>query len=705
MAGEMKIAELIADIKQGEMILPEFQRGYVWTRDQVRSYLNSLYRGYPTGSFLIWKTPTPPRVRGGVVGEDTKSFRLILDGQQRLTTIFALMEGVPPPFYEGDKLSFPLYFNLVKEEFAYYKPSLMKGKPEWLAVTPFFQKGLAGFLTEISAMEQEGRDFYFAKDTMAKLAQLDQVRNYLYYHKDLTELGMDRVVEVFNLVNSAGTRLSKSDLALAHICSMWPEAREEFREAQARYSTKGLWFDLSFYTRCTAVVATGSAIYDPPLYRTPIEDIKGAWPKVQKALDYVLNVLRGDAYVDSASTLPSSSVLVPLVSFLATGDKSSFDTDTQKRSFLHWMYAAMMWGRYSGSSETKLQSDIEALKSDDPLAKLRDNLILDRGRLRVEPKDLEGAGIRSPFYPMTYVVARSRGAVDWFNGVALYQKAIGQSMGLENHHIFPQSLLYKGAYDPTDAGNKRTVNEIANIAFLTKQANLGISARDPQKYLPEVISRYPDALRQQAVPQAAGLWDLARFEEFLGERRRLLAEAINTYMDSLLSATTPKGQTINDLIARGEGPELEFKSSIRWDHVTGAVNPVLEKVIAKTVAGFMNHKGGTLVVGVTDEGSVVGVEADIMSLRKKPTRDGLSLHLTEILAKYLGAPVAALVDATFATADDKTVVVVSAEPGTQPVFVEDLQSSEFYIRSGASTRQLNVRETTDFIAGRWPRAA
>jgi hypothetical protein len=705
MAGEMRIVDLIADVKRGDMILPEFQRGYVWTRDQVRSYLNSLYRGYPTGSFLIWKTPTPPRVRGGMLGEDSKSFRLILDGQQRLTTIFALMEGIPPPFYEGDKLSFPLYFNLVKEEFAYYKPSLMKGKPEWLGVTAFFQKGLAAFLTEISSMEQEMRDFYFDKESMAKLAQLDQVRNYLYYHKELTELGMDRVVEVFNLVNSSGTPLSKSDLALAHICSMWPEAREEFRDAQARCSKKGFWFDLSFFTRCVAVVATGSAIYDPPLYRTPIDDIKGAWPKVQKALDYVLNVLRGDAYIDSASTLPSSSVLVPLVAFLAAGGKSSFDSDVQKRSFLHWMYAAMMWGRYSGSSETKLQADIEALKSDDPPPKLRDNLILDRGRIRVEPKDLEGAGIRSPFYPMTYVVARSRNAVDWFNGVALYQKAIGQSMGLENHHIFPQALLYKGPYDSTDPGHKRTVNEIANIAFLTKQANLGISARDPGLYLPEVIARYPDALRQQSVPQSSGLWDVLRFEDFLAERRRLLAEAINTFMDSLLAETTVKGDTINDLIARGEGPELEFKSSVRWDHSSGVVNHALEKVIARTVAAFMNLKGGTLVVGVTDEGSIIGVEADITSLHKKPTRDGFALHLTEILTKYLGASVAALVDATFATADDKTVIVIAAEPATQPVFVEDRDTSEFYVRSGASTRQLNVKDATDYIASRWPKAA
>jgi hypothetical protein len=131
--------------------------------------------------------------------------------------------------------------------------------------------------------------------------------------------------------------------------------------------------------------------------------------------------------------------------------------------------------------------------------------------------------------------------------------------------------------------------------------------------------------------------------------------------------------SINDFIARGEGPELEFKPSIRWDRKLLAVTKTLEKVIAKTLAGFMNHKGGTAVIGVTHDGSVVGVEPVMTSLRKQ-SRDGLSLHLTEVLGKYLGEPVAALVDVT-------------------------------YVRSGSSTRLLDVREATDWIAQRRPKAA
>ncbi len=695
MAGETKVSDLIKSIRQGDLILPEFQRGYVWDRNQVRSYLNSLYRGYPTGSFLIWKTPNPPKVRGELPSDETKSYRLILDGQQRLTSVFVLMEGEAPPFYEGEKLFFDLHFNVLKEEFAYYKKSEMHQNPQWVPVTAFFKQGLAPFIQSRSA---ETRDFYL--DNFDKLGRLDQIKNYLYYQKDLTELEMDRVVEVFNLVNSSGTRLSKSDLALAHICSLWPEARDEFRSAQATHKTDNFDFDLSFYTRCTSIVATGSALYEP-LYKTPIDDVKAAWPKVTKALDYVLNVLRGDAYIDSADTFPSTSVVVPLVVYLARTGRAHFDTDKEKRSFLHWMYAAMMWGRYSGSSETKLQEDVEALKVDDPPAQLRENLIHDRGRIKVEAKDLDGAGVSSPFFPMTYVVARSRGAIDWFNGVALYQKAIGQSFGLEIHHIFPQGLLYKSGYDSTNAAHKRMVNEIANLAYLTKQANLGISMKKPEVYLPKVLAKFPESLKQQAVPQNPALWAVKQFDAFLASRRQLLADAINTYVESLLAKTEARGFTIHDFIARGEGSTLEFKTSVRWDVRQGTVNRELERGVAKTIAGFMNKDGGTLVVGVTDQGVIVGLEPDMKTL-KKPSEDGLTLHLTEILNKYLGEVAAAAPTISFAHVDGHAIAVLSAEPSTRPVFLEDVNGAEFYVRSNAATRLLDVKEAAQYIAQRWP---
>src|SRR3990170_2674360 len=105
MGTQLTITQLIQDIEKNRLILPEFQRGYVWTSTQVRKYLASLYRGYPTGSFLIWKTPNPGLVRGASSDTDGGAFQLILDGQQRLTSLYTLLKGEPPPFYDWPRQS------------------------------------------------------------------------------------------------------------------------------------------------------------------------------------------------------------------------------------------------------------------------------------------------------------------------------------------------------------------------------------------------------------------------------------------------------------------------------------------------------------------------------------------------------------------------------------------------------------------------
>lgn len=338
MQGQLTIRDLISEIDKRQMILPEFQRGYVWSQTQVREFVRSLYRGYPTGSFLIWKTPDPGLVRAGApVGDDSKYFNLILDGQQRLTSIYTLVTGEAPPFYEGEKLFFNLYFNLQSEEFAYYKKQAMSGRAEWVQVTEFFKQGVAAFFASHNAESE----VYLAN--FDKLQKLDAIIGYSYYVDTIAEEDINRAVEIFNLVNSKGTRLSASDLALAHVCASWPEARQSFRAAQAELAQHHFDFNLDVYTRIAATVATNSGTYDS-LYSTPIETVQEAWTKGKQALEYLVNVLRGDAYIDQSRHLKTAFPLYPLIAHVARNG-GSFRSQHEKRDFLHWMYAALMWGR------------------------------------------------------------------------------------------------------------------------------------------------------------------------------------------------------------------------------------------------------------------------------------------------------------------------------------------------------------------------
>lgn len=694
MQGQLTIRDLIADIDKRQMILPEFQRGYVWKPTQVREFVRSLYRGYPTGSFLIWKTPDPGIVRaGGTPNDDSKFFSLILDGQQRLTSIYTLVTGKPPPFYEGEKLFFNLYFNLQSEEFAYYKKIAMESRPEWIAVTDFFQQGIAKFFAEHNGQSE----VYLAN--FDKLQKLDAIINYSYYVDTISEKDINAAVEIFNLVNSKGTRLSASDLALAHICASWPEARQNFRQAQTELAAHHFDFGLDVYTRIAATVTTGSGTYDS-IYNAPIEDVQAAWAKGKQAAEYLVNVLRGDAYIDQSRHLKTPFAIYPLIVHIARSG-GTFATEHEKRNFLHWMYAALMWGRYSGSSETKLNADLAALDTDDPPALLRENLVKQRGRIRVQPEDLDRAGTASTFYPMTYIVARARGARDWFNGAPLYSKAAGAVFGLEAHHIFPQSVLYKSGYSGADNTHKQIVNQIANLAFLTKQANLKISNADQLGYLREVEQKFPGALAEQFVPMNESLWTVDRFEDFLAERRRLIAEGSNQFMDNLIAEEPEQLVSIEDLIAHGESLGVEFKASLRWDYAENRVNKALARAIAKTLAAFLNSQGGTLLIGVADDGEILGLGKDFEALGAKGNRDGFELSFRDTVGSLLGEDKNPSIELTFTDLDGKTVALASCQRHHTPVFVEDSDKSEFFVRAGNTSRPLDVKEASAYIKAHW----
>ena len=150
------IQDLLNQISRDEILLPEFQRGYVWNRDQVRGLMQSLYRKHPTGHLLIWRTYKPSPVRGGEAVRDGHSL-LLLDGQQRLTTLYVLFRGEAPRFYEGESLFFKLYFNMQTEEFRFWQKSLMESNPAWIGVHEFLREGLNALLERLDQADEDRR--------------------------------------------------------------------------------------------------------------------------------------------------------------------------------------------------------------------------------------------------------------------------------------------------------------------------------------------------------------------------------------------------------------------------------------------------------------------------------------------------------------------------------------------------------------------
>lgn len=369
---------------------------------------------------------------------------------------------------------------------------------------------------------------------------------------------------------------------------------------------------------------------------------------------------------------------------------------------MRWLYAASAWARYTSQTDQRLDHDVSIiLQHDDPWTKLVDAIIDQRGRIKLESSDLAGRGAQHPFYRMTYILIKANGAVDWFNGVSL-EGAHGRSYGLHSHHIFPQSLLYReGSFSNDNHLHRQQVNEIANRAFLTGTSNLELGSRRPAEYLPEIEAKYPGALQKQFVPLDPALWEVERYTEFLHRRRQLIATAFNNQMDHLIQQLLPTvPQSLDDVISAGESTTVEFKSTLRWDVQRNQVNKELQKVIAKTIAGLLNVEGGVLLIGVTDDGEIYGIEADISSIGRGD-KDGFYQSLVQTLDTYLGKEFIPFIRPRFEHSGGKTVCIVEVDASPRPVFLRDGQDREFYTRSGNTTRPLDTEAAHDYIGMHW----
>ena len=684
----MKVETLLKDIKNKDLVLPEFQRDFVWKEDDIKKYVQSVYKKYPTGSLLIWKTLNPPKLRGKQELSEGIYTRVLLDGQQRLTTLYLFVKGKTPPYYKNMIKKYNLYFNVENEQIRYYQKTLMENKQEWISIIDFFKQGNAANYV----IKNQNKEYYLKYlDTLSKL---DSIREYDYFvdEEKLTNLeNIKEVVKIFNLVNKQGRTLSEEDLALAYTCSFWPEIKDLFREELKLYSKKSYFFNFNFLITCLNSIATGHAKFDS-YYKVSEEIVKESWTKLKGALSYLLNTLNDKAYINSSNPyeLKSDALLVPIVVYLAN-NKYEFKDEIELNKFLYWLYNSMMWGRYTRRGKSgPLEQDVVTITREKNPESLIDNLSREVRFFKVLPRNLEKAPITSPFFNMSFVVAKSKGAIDWFNGSKLHSKLIGNSYYLEKHHIFPRNLLEKRGYYQTYEKQKM-VNEIANRVFLTAKANKEISNSEPIQYLKKVKEKYPKALKQQFVPENEEFWKLDEFELFLKKRRKNMANEINNFMEHLIDNETIKIR-IEDLIKKDEDTNLEFKSTFIWNTKENKIDKDLRFNVLKTVAGFMNSNGGTLIIGVDDNHQVVGMDFDFKS-NSKGNKDGFILNFREYLESCIGINnYNKYIDLSFESINNKEVCVIKVEKSEYYIYLKKNNKKVLYVRLGNRTKPLDDPE-------------
>ncbi len=559
---DIEISELVAKIERGDLRLPEMQRQYVWQKTRVRDLLDSLYRGYPSGTILTWEPAKQESTREFAIEQDnrTSSFQLLLDGQQRLTSLSALLRGKPVSV-RGVRRPIDILFNLEHPEnlavvtdvtetnspdeelspddytdaseadrlktinkMAFIAESRqIASLPHWVSVSQVFRDANdRTFLQKagVKSMEDPRYDKY-----SQRLQKLRAIKMYKYRVNVLDRnKSYEEVTEIFVRVNSLGAKLRSSDLALAQITAKWRDSLKLFQDYEGKCKKSGFELELGVFLKGIMAIATGQSRFHT-LNGLSKRKLEESWELAKRGMDFAIDLLRSNIGIDSEVLLASPSLLIALAFY---GHKVDYDISPAEAAHLrYWILVANAKGRYTrGSSETLLDQDLSSINKDASVLHLLQLLRGQVGAFHIEPTDLENRNRRSAYFKTMFLAFHDSKATDWRDQLIISLKHTSKGHALQTHHIFPQSLLKERGL-PT-----AKINDICNLAFISGRTNRRISNNEPSQYLPDIVNNLgPEALSTQCIPLEPELWRNEQYDEFLKRRRVLVAKRLNEYID------------------------------------------------------------------------------------------------------------------------------------------------------------------------------
>ena len=709
----MKISTALEKIDEHQLFVPAFQREYVWKRDDAKQLVDSLIKQYPTGTMLTWETANPPELKGPhKYNEKQGAVRILLDGQQRITTLYMLVRGESPPYYTASEIlndTRGLYVNVETLELAYYTKTKMENDARWQNITDIFQRKIRA-KDIVRELEKKGETVSRERDDVMddNTRAIENILDREFPEQTIpVRASVREAIDIFYKVNASGVSLTDAELALAQISGYWPEARDTFKKKLSELAEKGFVFKLDFivYVLLGCLYHLGSEM--KKLHDADNDEkLRAAWKLLDgQVLDYVASLMRSHAFVDHTDEINSVYALIPITVYCFEKGGAHLN-DAEIRKLVKWFYYSQIRTRYVSQLPQKLDRDLRTIKeSKNPFDELL-AVIEEERRLEITPDEFVGRSISHPLFGLLRWYLKSRNAVCFTTGVALRQ-AMGKKYALENDHIFPYSKLKAQGYGQENRLKYSLAQELTNRAILTQIANRTKSAADAKVYLADVKDRFPNSLALQCVPEDPTLWEIENYEAFLQTRRTTLASHLNAFLTGITDTKPPEAAiTLEELIAEGEDDELEFKSSLRWDFKELATNKKLEEVVVKTVAAFANSQGGTLLIGVSDSGEILGLEGDYLSLGGA-NRDKFELHLRNLLSSAFGAAfVSSKLKVLFPAIGEVEICQVDVQPSAKPLVltVKDkngVGQEKFYVRSGNSSQELSLAEMPPYLAERF----
>ncbi|MFC8694280.1 GmrSD restriction endonuclease domain-containing protein [Streptomyces parvus] len=511
-----KIASQIEDLLQGKVVIPSIQRDFVWMRPDVRDLFDSLYRGYPVGALLLWKTNlTVPFKTAAVVQADKSAHQplYLLDGQQRLTSL----AWVYRPESKADGRLIDLRFDVRTEEFV--NPSAIQSKdPLLFRVSTLLQENVQYH----EVLKEAGID-YSAPQFGAWMQRLQKVYDIrkqeiavITYESD----DYEEVAELFARLNKGGRRLSKGDLVYSAIAARWSDGLDTMDAFHQELQDSNFALNREAVLRLTSLLA-GTGAHHIKLIGADMDEaaLKEAWHATERALRFAIDFLKGECAIPRSEVLSSPNVTIVPALLLHHRDGKLRPGEAQL--LRRWVYTAMAFSHYSLQVEGKLDSEARLIKSREGeglFAELIRRASGTRSRdSALHPRDLEQKYSTHPFFKLLYIAALRGTARDWATNIAISDQPMNSGAKIEFHHVFPRARV-QGTYA------KEEWNSLANLAFVTGQTNKMISSGLPVDYMAGIA---PERLAEQWIPGDPELRSLDRFPDFLAARRSLLANVLN----------------------------------------------------------------------------------------------------------------------------------------------------------------------------------
>jgi len=571
------LAGLLENIDLGNIGLPDIQRPFIWKPVKVRDLFDSMYRGFPVGYFLFWSNADLATAKQiGAAARQKIPQLLIIDGQQRLTSLYSVIKDRKVLDSDYREYKITIAFHPLSERFE-VTDAAIRNDDEWIPdiSAVWGNEGMytfvSGFIERLKAKRaKEGLELSKEEEkrTAANIDKLHDLVNYPFTALEISEtVDEEQVADIFVRINSEGVKLNQADFILTLMSVFSEEGRlalekacRESRRPGSAYYNHFISPDPDQLLRVAVAVgfhrarlkATYNILRGKDLetgeFSPQLRDLQ--FERLAEAQARVLNSNHWQEYFDALTAsgykgrelISSQNTLVYCYAFYLIGrtqySVSKFDMD---KLIARFFWAASLTNRYTGSFETIMEQDLARLRglkeAEEFTAVLSriidDSLTHDFWAIQL-PNALDSTSTRGPGLAAYHAAQIKLGAPVLFSQKTVAdlfkQDAKPLKKPLDKHHLFPRAYLER------EFGLElRQINQIANLAYLEYVENIGVSDSAPSEYVPKLRSRFSDAEYERmcdlnALPLG---WEKMRYDEFLVERRKRMADIIRRGFEAL----------------------------------------------------------------------------------------------------------------------------------------------------------------------------